>query len=257
MNNYTNKNLVSVITPNYNCVKYLVETIESVRAQTYENWEMIIVDDCSTDESREIAQKYVNKDNRIKLFCLEHRKGAASCRNKGIELSNGEYIAFLDSDDIWNPEKLEKQIEFMIRSKCDFCFTEYEHIDERGDSLRIRAKIIKILTYNKLLFHCFPGCLTVIYKQNINEKIYGPVLKNCDDYALFLQVLKNIKIGMGYSECLAKYRIRTKSLSRNKIKKTKAFFDLMISVEKINIILACFYLFTNQIIKVFWKYKKY
>ena len=125
--------MISIITPNYNCVKFIAETIESVLAQTYQNWEMIIVDDCSTDGSYEIALKYAEKDKRIKIFRMDHNSGAAYCRNKGIELSKGEYIAFLDSDDLWMPEKLEKQVEFMIANNCDFSFTEYQIIKENGE----------------------------------------------------------------------------------------------------------------------------
>jgi hypothetical protein len=106
-----------------------------------------------------------------------------------------------------------------------------------------------------MLFHCFTGNSTVMYKQDIDNKIYGPVITNCDDYALFLQVLRYKKNALGYAECLTKYRIRKKSLSRDKLKKVGPFFDLMIKIEHQNILLACFYLFTNQLIKVLWKYK--
>ncbi|GHU75177.1 hypothetical protein FACS189461_0930 [Spirochaetia bacterium] len=124
--------LVSIITPNYNCSRFIGKTIESVLAQTYQNWEMIIVDDCSTDGSYEIALDYARKDSRIKVYRTEHNSGAALCRNKAIELSQGQYLAFLDSDDLWLPEKLEKQLKFMQENDCDFSFTEYELIDEEG-----------------------------------------------------------------------------------------------------------------------------
>jgi teichuronic acid biosynthesis glycosyltransferase TuaG len=119
-----------------------------------------------------------------------------------------------------------------------------------------KAKVIKTINYKKMLWHCWTGCSTVMYKHDVSNKIFGPVISNCDDYALFLQVLRHTKNGMGYSECLTKYRIRSQSLSRNKLKKIKPFFDMMMNVEHKNIFLACFYLFTNQIIKLFWKYEK-
>ena len=159
------KGLVSIITPNYNCEKFIEETINSVLAQTYNNWEMIIVDDCSSDKSFEIACAYSNKDKRIKVFKNEKNSGAAISRNKAIEMSRGEYLAFLDSDDIWMPNKIQTQLSFMKQHNCDFSFTEYEHIDENGISLKKIAKVINKLTYRKMLFHCWPGCLTVMYNQ--------------------------------------------------------------------------------------------
>jgi teichuronic acid biosynthesis glycosyltransferase TuaG len=125
-----NKYLISIITPCYNSEQFLKETIESVLAQTYKNWEMIIVDDCSTDEGYNMALKYAAGDSRIKVCQMEQNSGAALARNKAIRLSQGEYLAFLDSDDVWLPEKLEKQLRFMQENDSDFSFTEYEHIDE-------------------------------------------------------------------------------------------------------------------------------
>jgi glycosyltransferase involved in cell wall biosynthesis len=127
--------MISIITPNFNCVFYIAQTIKSVLAQTYKDWELLIVDDCSTDGSYEIAMEYANEDNRIKVFRMEQQSGAAACRNKAIELSQGDYLAFLDSDDLWLPEKLEKQMQFMLENNSDFSFTEYEHIHEDGTSI--------------------------------------------------------------------------------------------------------------------------
>jgi glycosyltransferase involved in cell wall biosynthesis len=247
--------LVSIITPNYNSADFIEQTIESVLAQTYQRWEMIIVDDCSTDGSYNIALGCAEKDNRIKVYRMEKNSGAALTRNKAIEYSNGDYLAFLDSDDVWYPEKIERQVKFMIENECDFSFTEYEHIVGDKNAPVVIAKIIKKLTYRKMLFHCFSGCSTVIYKQDLSKKIYGPPLENCDDYGLFLQVLRYMNNARGYPECLTKYRIRQGSLSRNKIKKIKSYFDLMINCEHINIIFVFLYLCTNQLIKIIWKYK--
>ncbi|GHU02627.1 hypothetical protein FACS1894147_04910 [Spirochaetia bacterium] len=127
--------LISIITPNYNSEAFIEATIESVLAQTYQNWEMLIVDDCSTDGSYDIALRYAENDKRISVHRMEENTGAALARDKGIELAAGEYIAFLDSDDMWLPEKLEKQLAFMQKNNCDFSFTEYEHIDEKGSSI--------------------------------------------------------------------------------------------------------------------------
>lgn len=252
--------LVSIITPCYNSAKYIVQTIESVLAQTYKNWEMLIVDDCSTDGSYEIALEYARKNNRIKVYLMEKNGGTALARNKAIELSSGDYLAFLDSDDLWYPEKLEKQLQFMYANDCDFSFTEYEHIDENNKPIGIKAKVVKKLTYKMMLFHDFTGCLTVMYKQNKDNKIYIPMVGNgIEDYTLFLSVLKQTYNAMGYSSCLAQYRIHKKSLSGNKlnkIRKIRFFFDVMMHIEKQNLLISLFCLFSNQLIKHIWKYRK-
>ncbi|MDR0307887.1 MAG: glycosyltransferase [Chitinispirillales bacterium] len=248
--------LISIITPCYNSEKYIAEAIESVLAQTYKNWEMIIIDDYSSDNSLDIVNTYAQKDGRIKVVRQERNSGAAAARNRGIDISKGEYLAFLDSDDLWLSEKLEKQLRFMQKYNCDFSFTERELIDEMGNPLRVKTRVIKKLTYKRNLFHCFTGCSATIYKQDINNRIYGPDLKNCDDYALFLRVLRCTRNAMGYNENLSKYRIVKGSLSRNKFKKFPYFIEMMTKYEKQNIFAAYFYLFTNQIIKLFWKYKK-
>ncbi|MCL2689227.1 MAG: glycosyltransferase family 2 protein [Chitinispirillia bacterium] len=248
--------LISIITPCYNSEQYIAKTIESVLAQTYTNWEMLITDDCSTDRSLEIVQSFAKEDKRIKIIRHEQNCGTAKARNTAIEASQGEYLAFLDSDDLWLPQKLEKQLSFMQKESCDFCFARYEHIDEKGNPLGKTAKIIKKLTYKQMMLHCFTGCLTVMYKQDLNNKIYSPDLRNCNDYALFLKVLKHKKNAMGYNENLAKYRIVKNSLSRNKMNKLPSFIEMMTKHEKQNILSAYFLLFTNQFIKVVWKYEK-
>lgn len=247
--------LVSIITPNYNCEKYICETIESVLNQTYKNWEMLIVDDCSTDNSIKMLEKYLD-DRRIKLVKMNKNSGAALCRNLGIEEANGKYIAFLDSDDLWEKEKLEKQISFMEKNDVDFSYTEYTHISEDGRSLNLKARVPKKLTYKKMLYHCFTGCLTVIYNQEKLGKIYGPNIPKSNDYGLFLQVLKKVKNARGIQENLAYYRIRRNSISRNKLKKIKPHLYLLNKIEKISIFMSLFYIFTNVIIKKVYKYER-
>ena len=129
------KGFVSVITPTYNCVDFIGETIESVQSQSYQHWEMIIVDDCSTDNTKELVSTYIQEDSRIKYFCLENNSGAAVARTKAMELANGEYMAFLDSDDLWPKDKLEKQLDFMRKHNVAFSCTAYEQVDENGKSL--------------------------------------------------------------------------------------------------------------------------
>jgi glycosyltransferase involved in cell wall biosynthesis len=248
--------LISIITPNYNCATFIAQSIDSVLAQTYKNWEMIIIDDCSTDNSYEIALKYALQDQRIKVYRMVKNSGTAICRNKAIGISHGEYLAFLDSDDLWLPEKLEYQIRFMRENECDFCFTEYEHINENGEYLGIKARVIKKLTYQKMLLHCFPGCSTVIYRQNLLEKIYCNDIKKNNDHALFLRVLKTIKNARGLPVRLVMYRIRKNSISRKKIKMIKPYITVLHDFEHINIILSYFCVFTHILFKILFKYKR-
>ena len=248
--------LISIITPCYNSEKYIIETIESVLTQTYTNWEMIIVDDCSVDESYEIALGYSRKDIRVKVYRMEHNSGAALCRNKAIELSQGQYLAFLDSDDLWIYHKLETQLRFMQKNNCDFSFTEYEHINEKGEPLGIKAKIIKRLTYRRLLLHCFPGCLTVMYRQDTIGKIFCNDIKKNNDHALFLRVIKHSKNAMGVPKNLAKYRIRKNSISRRKVDMFIPYFTVVNKFEGINVFFSCFCVLAHVAVKMFFKYKK-
>lgn len=250
------KNLVSVITPNYNCGRFLAQTIKSVIAQSYTDWELFIVDDCSTDNSLQIAEKYAAKDSRIKIIRQAENQGAAVARNTAISLAQGEFIAFLDSDDIWLPQKLEKQISFMHEHGCDFSFTEYEHINEDNESLLKVAKVIKKLTYWRLLLHNFPGCLTVVYNQNVTGKVYAQDIKKDNDRALFLNVIQKCNKAMGIPECLALYRIRNGSISRNKFKMIQPFITVIHDFQGHSYIISYFCVFMHFFIKIFFKYRK-
>lgn len=249
------KNLVSIITPNYNCGRFIAQTIESVLAQTYSQWEMLIVDDCSADNSYEIALAYAAKDNRIKVIRNEKNSGAAVSRNKALEIAQGEFIAFLDSDDLWMPDKLEKQIAFMRENNCDFSFTEYEHIDEENNRLHQIANVTKHLSYNKMLMHCWPGCLTVMYNQNVVGKVYAEDIKKNNDHALFLRVLKKCHNAMGMKALLAKYRIRKGSISSKKSAIIKYYIQVIHEFEKQPLAFAWFCVFTHVFVKSFLKYR--
>ena len=248
--------LISIITPNYNCGRFIAQTIESVLLQTYTNWEMILQDDCSTDDSYETACTYADKDPRIKVFRNEKNSGAAITRNNAIKKASGNYVAFLDSDDIWLPEKLEQQVCFMEKNKCDFSFMEYEHINEQGNSLGICAKVTKRLTYTKLLLHCWPGCLTVMYNQDVTGKVFCGDVKKDNDHALFLQVIKRCHNARGIAMCLAKYRIRKGSISRKKWQIIECYIKVIHEFEKKSIFFAWLCVFTHMVVKTFFKYKK-
>lgn len=249
--------LVSIITPNYNCARFIAQTIESVLAQSYANWEMLIVDDCSTDGSYEIARECAEKDSRIKVLRNEKNSGAAVSRNRAIEASSGEYVAFLDSDDLWLPEKLERQIAFMQQHDCDFSFTEYEHIDEENKSFHKIANVTKHLSYRKMMMHCWPGCLTVMYNQNVTGKVYAEDIKKNNDHALFLRVLKKCNNAMGMKEVLSQYRIRKGSISSKKSAIIKYYIQVIHDFEKKPLVFAWFCVFTHVVIKTFFKYRRY
>ncbi len=232
--------LVSIITPSYNSSSLIPETIESVLAQSEINWEMIIVDDCSTDSSVEIIQSFAEYDSRIKLIQLTENSGAAVARNKGIKAAKGRYIAFLDSDDAWSPEKLEKQLAFMQANDYPFTFAAYDKVDEAGkvfDHIGVPHKV----TYSDLLKSCSIGCLTAMYDTEFFGKVYMPLIRKRQDLGLWLKLLKKTKYAYGLNETLGFYKVRKDSISANK--KSAALFTwrLYRDIEKISLPKASYY----------------
>lgn len=217
----SNENLVSIITPAYNCQKYINWTIDSVLAQTYPNWEMIIVNDMSTDNTEDIIQEYVRKDERIRIINLEENSGAAVARNTALENAKGRFIAFLDSDDAWKKDKLAVQLKFMLNHNYGFTFTGYEFIRE---SVNEREKIFQVpasLNYNQGLKNTVIGCLTVVLDKDIVGDLRMPLVRRGQDNLTWLTLLKKGHIAYGLNENLAEYRRVTGSLSNNKIKALK------------------------------------
>ncbi|TCT26458.1 glycosyltransferase involved in cell wall biosynthesis [Melghiribacillus thermohalophilus] len=210
------KDLVSVIIPAYNCEKFIGSAIESVISQTYNNWEAIVIDDCSTDRTGEIIKSYLKKEPRIRYFRLDKNSGAAAARNKAIELANGKYLAFLDSDDIWHPEKLSRQITFMKQNGYNFTCTSYSKVGENGNDLNRIVEAKAKSDYEGLLKHC-PGNSTVIYNAEVLGKFEIPNIKKRNDYILWLQIIKEEKYIYGLKEVLASHRERDNSISSNKI----------------------------------------
>ena len=242
--------LVSIITPTFNCAQFIAETIESVMAQTYTNWEMIIVDDCSTDNTKEIVESYSDKDSRIKYFCLKENSGAAVARTEAMRLAEGDYMAFLDSDDLWTPEKLEKQIGIMERNQIAFSCTTYEQIDEMGNKLGKTIKAIPKTDYNRLLLDCPVGNSTVVYNVNKMGKFEVPNIRKRNDDALWLQMLKKEKYIIGIDECMMLYRIRSNSISSNKLKVIKYHWILYRDIEHLSIFRSVFHIAYWCVIKV-------
>lgn len=230
------KPLVSIIMPTYNCAEFIEESIISVIKQTYTNWELIIIDDCSTDNTEEVVKKYCKRDSRIKYLKLDENSGAAIARNKGIEQAQGKYIAFLDSDDLWMEEKLEKQISFMEQNKYNFTCTNYIQIDEKGKENGVIIKVKKKVDYNGVLLSCPIGNSTVVYNAEELGKFEVPNIRKRNDDALWLQILKKEKYAYGLDEVLVKYRIRSNSLSSNKFDLIKYHWYLYREIEKLSII---------------------
>lgn len=234
------KNLVSIITPSYNSAKFIGKTIESVLDQIYQNWEMIIVDDVSPDNSNKIIEEYSKKDTRIKLIKLEQNSGAAVARNRAIKESKGRYIAFLDADDMWKPEKLEKQIEFMRKNNYAFTYTAYEKIDENGLVFGEIGVPLKV-SYNQLLKICVIGCLTAIYDVEKLGKVYMPTNTKREDFATWLNILKKVDFAYGIKQNLSQYRVYKSQSSNKKVKMAKENWKLYREIEKLNIFKAIYY----------------
>jgi teichuronic acid biosynthesis glycosyltransferase TuaG len=216
--NLDGNSLISIITPLYNAEKYIAETITSIQNQTYSNWEHIIVNDASNDDSVKIAEAFAAADNRIKIVKNSENKGAAVCRNLATEVATGEYIAFLDADDLWFPEKLERQLQFMLDKNCTVSFTSYQHIDEDSKPIHKRVKALESLSYKKQHSNNYIGNLTGIYKASAVGKILAPNIRKRQDWAVWLEAIKRSgKPALGLQEDLAYYRVRKGSMSANKM----------------------------------------
>ncbi|MGK0307517.1 MAG: teichuronic acid biosynthesis glycosyltransferase TuaG [Urechidicola sp.] len=219
--------LISIITPMYNNETVIEQTIDSVIRQTYSNWELILVDDASPDQTINKAKALIEIDNRIKLFSHPKNKGAAEARNLGTKMAKGNYIAFLDSDDLWKKNKLELQINNLTTGKADVCFGSYELINSRSQPLNKKVQALKTLTYKKLLKANYIGNLTGIYNCEALGKIYTKDLKKRQDWLLWLEAIKRSKKpAVGIFETIAYYRISKGSLSSNKINLIKHNFNV-------------------------------
>ena len=213
------KDLISIVVPVYNAEKFLDDTINTVLDQTYTNWELLLINDCSKDNSKEIYKKYKN-DKRIIWYDQEQNGGAAVARNKGIEISCGEYLCFLDSDDLWDKEKLEKQIKFIKENDYVFTFTGYEFADENGKPTGKKVYVPNKISYKQALKNTTIWTSTVMFNMNklTKEDIYMPNVRRGQDTATWWKVLKKIDYAYGLNEILSFYRRTNDTLSSNKIK---------------------------------------
>ena len=240
----TNDKLVSIIIPVYNASRFLEETINSIQEQTYSNWEAIFIDDCSSDNSYNLIKKYQKEDKRIKLIKNKTNSGAAVSRNNGIDHAEGDYLCFLDADDKWHPEKLEKQINFMQELNCEFSFTGYQFANEKCNP---NGKIVSVpdkINYKQALKNTTIWTSTVMFDMNklSKEDIHMPNIKRGQDTATWWKVLKKIKYAYGLNEVLSYYRRTNNSLSANKLTALKRTWNLYRNVEHLNI-LSSFYNF--------------
>lgn len=230
------KPLVSIITPFYNAEKFLEETVESVQAQTYGNWEMFLINDGSTDASLKVAKKLAKSDKRIKVITIEN-SGAAVARNTGIERARGRYLCFIDADDLWEPEKLEKQIYFMQEKDCAFSFTSYAYADENAKKTGIIAHVPAALNYDQALKNTtiFTSTVMIDLKKLEKADVMMPNVKS-EDTATWWKILKMISFAYGIDDILTVYRRPEKSLSSNKFRAIKRTWDLYRKTEKLSLI---------------------
>lgn len=240
--------LVSIIMPTYNCVKFIGETIKSVIAQTYSNFELIIVDDCSKDNTKDVVNSF--DDERIKYYKLEKNSGAAVARTTAMNMAKGKYMAFLDSDDLWMENKLEHQLKFMKDNNYNITCTAYEQVNEDGESLNKVIKTKKKADYNRILLDCPVGNSTVMYNVEALGKFEVPNIRKRNDDALWLQMLKKEKYIYGMDEVLAKYRIRSNSISSNKLSLIKYHWQLYRDIEHLSVIRSVFHICWWGVIKV-------
>lgn len=247
--------LISIIMPSFNTGKYITETIESVLAQSYKNWELIIVDDCSSDNTDEIVSTYLS-DDRIHYLKNEKNSGAAFSRNIALRKAKGKWIAFLDSDDLWMPEKLEKQLSFMKSNGYFFSYTDYEEIDVNGKQTGVRVTGPRKVTKTGMYNYCWLGCLTVMYDADKIGLIQIENIKKNNDYAMWLKVCHKADCYL-LDECLAQYRKgRVGSVSTHSIKTMIGWhYKLFREAEKQSVVQSVVNTGRNLIFGFYKKYK--
>lgn len=235
--------LVSIIMPTYNCGAFIEESVKSVLAQTYKNWELLIADDCSTDNTQTVLAPYLDNYPNIYYIRLEKNSGPAAARSAALKQVKGEYVAFLDSDDLWASNKLFLQIDFMKRKNVAFSATGYELMTEEGLSKGTAFIPPAKTTYDKMLrLSCPVGNLTVMYDRRIIGEQQVPDIQKRNDYALWLQILHKTDACYGMPTVLAKYRVRSQSVSRNKLKLLPYHWHLYRHIEKLSLLKSAWYI---------------
>ena len=233
--------LVSVIMPCYNMASYVSDSIKSVIAQTYPHWELLIVDDASTDKTVNIIESYSQTDSRIRFAIKKQNSGIADTRNQCIQMAQGQFLAFLDADDIWHPEKLEKQLSFMIEKNVGFTYSTYDWIDEDGKILNKFINTIGNLDYETYLRNTIIGCSTVMVNKTIIGDVFVPKFRTSEDTATWLDILRKGFLAYAIDKSLVSYRIRRKSASSNKIKASIDLWKVYHRHEKLPFFKAIYY----------------
>lgn len=235
---------VSIITPCFNPDRKILNTIRSIREQSYKEYEHIIIDDCSSKSMPNHILEEINNDPKIKLIKRSWNAGAAVTRNRGISEAKGKYIAFLDADDTWLPEKLEKQVAFMEETQCPLSYSNYDVVDDQGKYLGTR-KAPNELPYNELIRGNRIGCLTAMYNTEICGKQYMPNILKRQDYGLWLQITKKFGPAQGVDEVLAQYTSSKNSLSGNKVKVLKYQWRLYREIEGLSLVKSLYCLINH------------
>lgn len=248
--------LISIITPIYNGERFVSETIESVLSQTYTNWEMIIINDGSKDNSESIVKEYCNRDNRIQLH-TQPNAGSAAARNNGIRRANGRYIALLDADDTWEPNFIESQLNLMRREGAQLVCAAHKRINSNGEEVLSPFYPPQYFTYKDMLKTCHISCLTGVYDSKQFGKIYlnenfGSLR---DDYVYWLEIIKKTEFASGNQEVIASYRILDNSATSKKSKMIKPQYRVYREVEKLGLISSLYYL-VHWAVNGFIKYNK-
>ena len=245
-------NLVSIITPCYNSELYIEDCVNSVIAQSYDKWEMIIVDDCSTDSSLEKIMLFSDIDSRIRIIKLEENHGASVARNIALEDANGSFIAFLDADDFWAPLKLERQINFMKKNNIAFSFTSYKITSQSGDITNNIVRAPKEISYNSYLKNTIIGCLTVIINRKITGSFKFPKIKSSHDMALWLEIMRRGYNAYGLHTSYAFYRIVATSNTANKLHAATDVWRVYRDIENLSLFYSLF-CFANYVINALKK----
>ena len=215
---------VSIVMPAFNSGMFISQSIESVINQSFQDWELIIINDCSIDNTKNIALQYSQTDSRIKVYDNKQNLGVSYSRNRGIDYSNSKWIAFLDSDDIWEPDKLEKQLNFASRMNASFIFTAVKYIDVKGVEFKGQFKVPSFVDFDKLKYQNYISCSSVLIKKSTigSVRMYNDRMH--EDYAFWLQILKKNQVAYGLNEPLLVYRISRESKSGNKVRTLKMTF---------------------------------
>ena len=243
--------MVSVIMPSYNAELYIAESIDSVLAQTYGNWELVITDDCSTDNTPLIVKTYCEKDPRIKFCVADRHSGIAETRNQSLLRAQGRFIAFLDNDDLWVAEKLEKQIQFMSEQDCSFSYSEYELLNEDGTPKGKTVRTAGVIDYHKYLRNTIIGSGTIMFDRDKIGDVTMPHNATSDDMALWCKILKDGNQAFPIKEVLMKYRVRSNSASANKWKAAQDVWRVYRKQEKLPFFesVECFFCYAFNAIK--------